>query len=78
MQRLYEDGYWALAGLVLLTSILAPFLRLSAMFYVFGHLYLGRVPWKLAPVFRFLQQLQPWSRQRQRAGRVRASPMLEF
>jgi paraquat-inducible protein A len=61
VQRLYEGGYWALAGLVLLTSILAPFLRLSAMFYVFGQLYLGRVPWKLAAVFRFLQRLQPWS-----------------
>ena len=47
--------------LVLVTSILAPFLRLSVMFYVFGQLHFGRVPWKLAAAFRFLQRLQPWS-----------------
>ena len=42
VQRLYEGGYWGLAGLVLVTSVLAPFLRLSAMLYVFGQLHLGR------------------------------------
>ena len=58
---LYDEGKWEIALLVLLTTILIPLLQLLIMLYIFVPLKLNRIPWLLAPVFRFAGSLQPWS-----------------
>ena len=58
---LYAQGMWLLAALVLLTAILVPGAQLGLMLYVLVPLKLDRTPWKLAPTFRLLEELTPWS-----------------
>jgi paraquat-inducible protein A len=58
---LYDQGMWALAVLVLITTVVVPALQLTLMLYVLVPLRLGRTPWKLVPVFRTLQELTPWA-----------------
>lgn len=61
VRLLYDDGSWAIAGVVFLTCVLAPMLQLGTLIYVFAPLYLNRHPWDLHHVFRWIQRLQPWS-----------------
>lgn len=57
---LYRQGMWELALLVLLTSMLVPLLQLLLLIYILLPIKLNRMPWKLAQVFRFQQNLGPW------------------
>ena len=58
---LYTQGKWEIAILVLLTTIMAPLIQLLLQLYVFLPLKFNRVPWNMATVFRFIQNLSPWS-----------------
>ena len=56
---LYEQGLPEVAGLVLLTTVLAPLLQIGLLLYRL--LPAGRTPWRRAPAFRLLRRIQPWS-----------------
>ena len=58
---LYEDGMWPLAALVFSAAILMPLLKLVTLLYVLLPLHLGRRPWGLAPVFRWVETIHPWA-----------------
>jgi paraquat-inducible protein A len=58
---LYEQGVPEVAGLVLLTAVLAPLLQIALLLYVLLPVHLGRVPWQMARAFRLLRHVQPWS-----------------
>ena len=61
VRALYEQGTPIVASLVLLTTIVAPFLQISSLIFVLGPLRLGmRIPGQ-ARVFRLLRRVQPWS-----------------
>lgn len=60
VKDLYQQDMWALALLVLLTSVLVPLMQLLMMLYVLLPLKLKRTPWQLARVFRYLRHVQPW------------------
>ena len=59
--ELLRQGWWPLAALVFLASVLAPALRIAGLLYVLVPLKLGRPPLKLVPVFRIVEVLEPWS-----------------
>ncbi|MGD2137294.1 MAG: paraquat-inducible protein A [Gammaproteobacteria bacterium] len=59
--HLYAEGMWEIATLVLVTTVLVPFLQLATLLYVLGPLYLNRTPWKLGAAFRFSGGMKPWS-----------------
>jgi paraquat-inducible protein A len=61
VRELLREDMRSLAGLVLLTAVLAPAAQLSLLLYMLVPLHLGHVPWRLAAVFRFLRRVQPWS-----------------
>ena len=61
VRSLYEQGMWPLAVLVLLTATLVPLAWLLSTAYVLLPLWLGRVPWGVAQVFRFTELLRPWA-----------------
>jgi paraquat-inducible protein A len=58
---LYDEGKWEIALLVLLTTIVVPLTQLLILLYIYVPLKFNRIPWLLAPVFRFAGSLQPWS-----------------
>ncbi len=58
---LFDQGLWPLAALVLLTTIVAPTIKLGAIAYVLLGLKLPRPPPGLPVVFRWLERLRPWS-----------------
>jgi paraquat-inducible protein A len=58
---LYEQGMWPLALLVLLTATVVPLVWLLSAVYVLLPLRLGRLPWRIAEVFRFTELLRPWA-----------------
>ena len=58
---LLRQDYAALAILVAVTAILAPAVHLGSLLYMLLPLKLGRVPTLLAPVFRLVRRIQPWS-----------------
>jgi paraquat-inducible protein A len=58
---LYEQGMWPLAILVLLAATVMPLIWLVCAIYVLLPLALGRVPWRVAEVFRITELLRPWS-----------------
>ena len=58
---LYEQGFPELAGLVLVTAIVAPAVHLGILLHLLLPLRLGRLPWALAPSFRLIRRIQPWS-----------------
>ena len=61
VRALYEQDTPIVASLVLLTTIVAPFLQISSLIFVLGPLRLGmRIPGQ-ARVFRLLRRVQPWS-----------------
>ncbi len=57
---LYQQGMWALAGLVFFTTMLVPAAQLILMLYVLIPLWFGYAPWYLARIFRVLHSLAPW------------------
>lgn len=59
--ELYHQGKWELAMLVAFTSIVAPGLQLGGLLYVLLPIRLGFVPRDLAPVFRLVDNMLPWS-----------------
>ena len=61
VRSLYEQGMWPLAVLVLLTATVVPLAWLLSTAYVLLPLWLGRVPWGVAHVFRFTELLRPWA-----------------
>ena len=58
---LYDEGKWEIALLVLLTTVVVPLTQLLIQLYIYVPLKLNRIPWLMAPVFRFAGVLQPWS-----------------
>jgi len=56
-----NEGFWELAALVLLTTMVIAGIRLGATAYVLISLRLARPPRSIVPVFRWLETLQPWS-----------------
>ena len=58
---LYRLGMPELGLLVFLTSFLFPFLIITGMLYVLFPLKFGHRPWKMAPVYRMVRALTPWS-----------------
>jgi paraquat-inducible protein A len=61
VQELYRQGYWEIAILVFVVSILAPLLKILSIFYVLAPLKLGfRLPYGTF-VFRIFETLHPWA-----------------
>ncbi len=58
---LHDQGMTALAILVLVTSILAPFAELVGLLWVLAPLRMRRRAWGAISVFRFLRRIQVWS-----------------
>jgi paraquat-inducible protein A len=58
---LFRQGVPEVAALVLLTTVLAPLLQIGLLLYVLLPVHLGRTPWRMAPAFRLLRRVQPWS-----------------
>ena len=58
---LYQQGYLFVAFLVLLTTILAPFLQLLSLLYVMTSLKLGLRGRSAVPVFHLLGRIENWS-----------------
>ncbi|HYQ92559.1 MAG TPA: paraquat-inducible protein A [Candidatus Competibacteraceae bacterium] len=61
VNQLYRQGYWELAILVFIMSILAPFLKIASLLYVLLPLQFNRRPWQLARALRFVEYLHPWA-----------------
>ncbi len=61
IDKLWDQGWYLMSGLVFLTAIGAPALQISLILYLLVPLKLGRTPWEMARVFRFLNHIQPWS-----------------
>lgn len=61
IEKLWAQGMWQVALLVLLTTIVVPLAQLLGLLYVLLPIKLNRKPWKLARIFRFVQRLHPWS-----------------
>jgi paraquat-inducible protein A len=58
---LFEQGQQVVAGLVFLTTILAPMVQLGLLLYILTPLNFGRRPHALALAFRFVQHARNWS-----------------
>jgi paraquat-inducible protein A len=58
---LYEQGMWPLALLVLLTATMVPLVWLLSTAYALLPLHFGRLPWRVAEVFRITELLRPWA-----------------
>jgi len=61
IRALYGQGMQALALLVLMTTVIIPFLQLSGMLYVLLMIQKLPVAPRLMGVFRHMQHLKPWS-----------------
>ena len=61
VKELYAQGMWEIALLVLLTTVVLPFVQLSSMLYVLLPIKFNRRTWMMVPIFRLLQKVQPWS-----------------
>ncbi|MGE8363655.1 paraquat-inducible protein A [Cupriavidus sp.] len=57
---LYRDGMWPLAGLVFVTTLMMPLLRMLAMTYLLLPLRLRRLPRRPDLGFRILELAAPW------------------
>jgi paraquat-inducible protein A len=58
---LWQQGVPQVAVLVGITAIAAPFAQLALLLYVLLPLQLGRVPWQMPRMSRWLHQVHPWS-----------------
>lgn len=61
VRALLDQDMYMLAGLVFITTILAPFMQLATLLYVFLPLKFNRVAPYTAVVFRFVSAIRPWS-----------------
>lgn len=57
----YRQGFWSLAGLVLLVAILIPLFKIAASLYVLAPLQFGNRSAFAARVFRMVERLRPWA-----------------
>jgi paraquat-inducible protein A len=60
IRSMYGDGLWLVAGLILLTTLLAPFTHLAAMLYVLIPLRFGRKPREGVRVLKLLTMAKQW------------------
>jgi paraquat-inducible protein A len=61
VRELVDQGLPAVALVVLATSLVGPLLELVGLLYIlFPLVVLGRRPWHLAWVFRWVRRLAPW------------------
>lgn len=58
---LWRQGKAEIAVLVGFTAVVAPLLQIALLLAVLLPVYLGRVPWHVAPAFRALRRVTPWS-----------------
>jgi paraquat-inducible protein A len=58
--ELYAENLWALAGVILFVSIVAPALTLLLLLYITLPLYLDRVPPGLVLVYRVYDGIRAW------------------
>ena len=58
---LWAQGRYAVAGLVFLTTILAPALQIGLLLYVVGPLHLNRRAPGAVVAFRWAEHFRPWS-----------------
>jgi paraquat-inducible protein A len=61
VRSLYTQDMRLVAGLVFLTTIVAPFAELAALTYLLLPLKFNRIPRWMAPVIRALQLVHAWS-----------------
>ncbi len=61
IRELYHQDFQAVAVLVLLTTVVIPFVQLAGTLYVLLPLRLNRKAPKLMETFRWMQSLKPWS-----------------
>jgi paraquat-inducible protein A len=61
VRALFGEGFWELAILVVLCSIVIPLTRILTGLYLFLPLRFGRVPWGFARLFPVFRQLAPWA-----------------
>lgn len=61
VEALAGEKMWDLVVMVFGTTMLFPFLMLIGMLYVLLPLQFGRVPWRLALVFRLVNLVTPWA-----------------
>lgn len=61
VQELLNQGFWAIALLVLTVSILAPLVKMLCLFYVLLPLRLGRRLPQATKLFRLYDNLHPWA-----------------
>jgi len=61
VRGLQAQGYWLLAGVVLLTSVLFPLAQILVTIYLLLPLRVGRRPWQFRRFFRLLSWFEPWS-----------------
>ena len=61
IQALGERGLWILAGVVFMTAVLVPLVRIVAALLVFGGLHLRHPPRWIVPLFRYLKYTGSWS-----------------
>jgi paraquat-inducible protein A len=59
--QLYAEGRALLAGVVLLTTFVAPLLHIALLIYLYLPLSLGRRPLAFAGALRLAQLVVPWS-----------------
>jgi paraquat-inducible protein A len=59
--ELFDRGLWVLAGVVILTTVVAPLIKLGGLAYVLLALRLPRPPRHLPVLFRWLQRVHPWA-----------------
>jgi paraquat-inducible protein A len=60
VDALFAGGMWHIGLVVFLTAVLFPLLELISMLAVLIPLQLGKTPWWLASVLRFIQSIRPW------------------
>jgi paraquat-inducible protein A len=61
VRALYAQDMWLVAGLVLLTTIVAPLTELAAMTYLLVPLKFNRIPRLMPQAFRTLNLVRAWS-----------------
>ncbi|TSA05513.1 MAG: paraquat-inducible protein A [Methylococcus sp.] len=61
VHALYDQGFWEIAFLVLLVTIIAPLFRIISVLYVLLPLWFGRRLLGAAHIFRWMEILRPWA-----------------
>jgi paraquat-inducible protein A len=61
VRTLYDEGLWAVAGLVFLASMLFPLLKILLSLLVSGHLYFNTPHRYLSTWMRTLRHLDEWA-----------------